>query len=403
MANPPSASVHSSALPLPFAKAWPWTAFVALIFLVNYGSRSALSPLLVSVEVDMQVSHSQATSLLMLQGLGFSLALAFSGFVMGWVRPARVAVFSVVASGTVLLFMPQVTTLGQGQTVFFMFGLCAGMYFPAGMATLASLVFPADWGKAVGIHELAPNTGFILMPLLMQLALNYTDWRGAFTLVGAAMIIVGLSFLFFGRGGQVCTPPTSFGGSAKVLRIPRTWIFALLLSICMVGEFSIYSVLQLYLVSEGGFSPEKANVILSLSRAVTPLAVFAAGFAADAFNPVRLVRFCLLAHGIALGLMALDHTVLALSGVALQAFSIAFSFPALFKVMGNCTPLEEQPLLLSLTMPVAGLVSAGMVPWFLGFCGEFFSFGAGFLVMGIVSLLSMLPLSSLNVPKTDSL
>lgn len=390
-------------LPLPFAKAWPWTAFVALIFLANYGARSALSPLMVSIETDLHISHAQATSLLMLQGIGFSVALGISGFIMSFIRPARMAVFSLVAGGAALLFMPLVTTLLQGQILFLLFGLMAGLYFPAGMATLSSIVFPQDLGKAVGIHELAPNLGFIFMPLLMQLALNYTDWRGAFACVGLTIIVIGLSFLCFGRGGQHCTPPASFAGSTRLLRSPRTWWFAILLGICLVGEFTIYSVLQLYLVNDLGFSPEKANLILSLSRVITPLAVFGAGFAADVFNPVRLLGACLFVHGVALGLMGLQHIYLALGGVVLQAFSIAFSFPALFKIMSNCFEADEQPLLLSFTMPLAGLAATGLMPWFLGLCGQYASFGLGFAIMGLLSLLSIAALVPLRRTKKGGL
>ena len=38
---------------LPFRKALPWTAFVALLFLLNYMSRSTLTPLLVPLERDL--------------------------------------------------------------------------------------------------------------------------------------------------------------------------------------------------------------------------------------------------------------------------------------------------------------------------------------------------------------
>lgn len=376
-------------LPLPFAQAWPWTAFVALIFLANYGARSALSPLLVSIELDLHISHSQATSLLMLQGIGFSIALGFSGFIMSLLRPAHMAVLSLVGGGSALMLMPLVESLDQGRTLFFVFGFMAGLYFPAGMALLNSIVFPKDLGKAVGIHELAPNIGFIIMPLLMQLALTYTDWRGAFSYVGITMILIGLSFLFFGRGGQQCTQPASIAGSAKLLRTPSTWLFALLLTMCLVGEFTIYSVLQLYLVNDSGYSPEKANIIMSLSRLVTPIAVFAAGFAADSFTPITLLRYSLLLHGVALVLMSLEHSTLALSGVCLQSFSIAFSFPVLFKIMSNCIPIQNQPLLLSFTMPMAGIIATGLIPWLLGLCGEYTSFGLGFAILGVLSALSV--------------
>ena len=37
-------------VPMPFRTALPWAGFVALLFLLNYMSRSTLTPLLVSIE-----------------------------------------------------------------------------------------------------------------------------------------------------------------------------------------------------------------------------------------------------------------------------------------------------------------------------------------------------------------
>ena len=40
-------------VPMPFRTALPWAGFVALLFLLNYMSRSTLTPLLVSIEKDL--------------------------------------------------------------------------------------------------------------------------------------------------------------------------------------------------------------------------------------------------------------------------------------------------------------------------------------------------------------
>ena len=166
-------------VPMPFRTALPWAGFVALLFLLNYMSRSTLTPLLVSIEKDLGIGHAQATSLLLMQSAGFSSALAVSGFLLSRFKPRQIAAIPLGIAGCILLLMPLVHTLGQARLVFVAFGLGVGFYFPAGMATLSSLVFPKDWGKAVAIHELAPNTGFILIPLLAQAGLIFTDWRGS--------------------------------------------------------------------------------------------------------------------------------------------------------------------------------------------------------------------------------
>lgn len=379
--------------PMPFRAALPWAGFVALLFLLNYMSRSTLTPLLVSIERDLGVGHAQATSLLLMQSAGFSAALAVSGFLLSRFKPRQVATVPLATAGCVLMLMPLVETLAQARAVFVAFGLGVGFYFPAGMATLASLVYPKDWGKAVAIHELAPNTGFILIPVLAQAGLLFTDWRGVFAIMGALMICTGTAFLVWGRGGNTRTDAPSFKGCGGLLRTRASWVVALLLTVSMIGEFSIYSILQIYLVGAVDFSPKEANLVLSASRLAMPLVVIAAGWAADRYDAGRIVRACFLLHAAALCLMSVDASlsrIPALGGVILQAGSMAFIFPPLFKVFSQRFSAGEQPVLLSISMPIAGLVSAGGVPFFIGYCGEYYSFGLAFLIIAALSVASAL-------------
>ena len=381
---------------LPFRKALPWTAFVALLFLLNYMSRSTLTPLLVPLERDLGVGHAQATSLLLMQSIGFSLSLAVSGFLLSRITPRRIAAVPLMLAGGVLLTMPLVQHIGQARMVFLAFGVCAGFYFPAGMATLSSLVLPKDWGKAVSIHELAPNTGFILIPLLAQAALMATDWRGAFAGMGELMICGGGAFLLWGRGGdQLCSSP-SFKGCRELAQNSGSWAVALLLTVSMIGEFSIFSTLQIFLVNAADFTPDTANLMISGSRLLTPVVVIAAGWAADRFSPGRIVRLCFILHAIALLLMSQDNLPLVVAGVVLQAASMAFVFPPLFKLFAACFPANVQPVLLSLCMPVAGLISAGGIPFLIGYCGEFYTFSTAFILIAFLSLLSAWSVSLLH-------
>lgn len=383
-------------LPMPFSKAWGWAFFVALLFLLNYMARSTLSPVMVSLEQDLNIGHAQATSLLLMQGIGFACTQGVAGFIVGRIPPARVAASSLILMGFCLMSMLLISSLWQARLIFLFFGFSAGLYFPAGMATLGSLVYPADWGKAVGIHELAPNVGFILIPLVAQAALLYTSWKGVFAIMGLATLLTGLAFLLWGRGGTKPTAAPSFKGSAEILRNPATWMISLLLAVSISGEFSVFSVLQLFLVSESGYDPQTANGLLSLSRLATPLAVFFGGWAADHWRSLHILRWCLLIHALALACMASGQSVLILTGGCVQALSIAVCFPSLFKAISACFPMDKQPILLSMTMPPAALVSAGIMPWFFGLCGQYATFGWGFLTLAAISMLSVLSLPYLR-------
>ena len=126
-----------------------------------------------------------------------------------------------------------------------------------------------------------------------------------------------------------------------------------LLAISCIGEFSVYSILQVYLVQDAHFSPAGANVAIAAARILTPAAVVIGGVVADRKNPYVVLAGGLVLHALALALMCLPSDFSALTGMGLQAFSIALLFPSLFKAMALSFPADRQALVMSLTMPLA--------------------------------------------------
>ena len=387
---------HPSLPPYDFRRALPWTAFVAMLFWLNYSGRATLSPLLVSVERDLEIGHAAATSLLFMQSLGFCIAQFMCGFLLSRVLPRSMTAFSLIFSGLAFLFMPLAHSLNVARPIFFAFGFFAGFYFPAAMSTLSSLVYPGDWGKAVAVHEFAPNVGFICIPLVAQALLLSLSWQGVFFCVGLSLLCGGLAFAAFGRGGRSHAAPPSFRGVHDIVWNPAAWALMALLAISCIGEFSVYSILQVYLVQDAHFSPAGANVAIAAARILTPAAVVIGGVVADRKNPYVVLAGGLVLPALALALMCLPSDFSALTGMGLQAFSIALLFPSLFKAMALSFPADRQALVMSLTMPLASLIAAGLAPMFLGWCGEIWSFRAGLAALGAASLLSLLAVRLLS-------
>ena len=176
-----------------------------------------------------------------------------------------------------------------------------------------------------------------------------------------------------------------------MVRDPALGAIVILLAIATIGEFSVFSVLQIYLVGEQGFRPGTANIVISLARLVTPLAVVIGGWAADRRDVYRVVGIGLTVHAVALGLMCVPGArTPALIGVGMQAASIAVLFPSIFKAMAQAFPADRQPVLMSLSMPVSSVISAGLAPLFLGWCGEYLSFAVGFATVAVASLVGLI-------------
>ncbi len=375
-----------------FAAALPWVGLVGLLFFVNYGSRAVLAPLLLPLEADLGLNHAQATRLLFLMACGFTVSLAASGFLLSRIAPRRMAAFSCMATGAVLMGMSFVHDHATARYMFVLMGLAAGLYFPAGMATLGSLARQRDWGKAVSIHELGPNLSFVAVPLLAEAGLRVTDWRGVLLAVGVVGMLTGIVFAWIGRGGRTMAEPPSVRGLSGVLRSPLTWLFAWLLAVGVAGEYAVYSVLPLHLVDEMGLAPGSANGLLAASRAVTPFAALAGGWVADRMGARRTIAASLGLTGLSLLAMAVPSSLVVTAGMTVQGAMTAFIFPAIFKELARCWPAGYQPTVLCIATPVSSLIGTGAAPALLGMAGQSWSFSGGFVLLGLLALATIIPL-----------
>ena len=75
---------------------------------------------------------------------------------------------------------------------------------------------------------------------------------------------------------------------------------------------------------------------------------------------------------------------------------MAFVFPPLFKVFAQSFSPNEQPILLSLTMPVAGLISAGGIPFFIGLLRRILHVRPRFLTIAAMSVASAVSVAYLK-------
>ena len=87
--------------------------------------------------------------------------------------------------------------------------------FPPELPSLTDLVPPEHWGKAVAIHELAPNLGFVTAPLLVRGLFEILLLAGCSGPMGSWSILTGLIFIFLGRGGDVKGEAPRLQGNAE--------------------------------------------------------------------------------------------------------------------------------------------------------------------------------------------
>ncbi len=384
---------------------WPHVGpvlFLALIFCINFTSRIILSPLLPTVERDLGISHSQAGLFFLLITAGYFAALLGSGFLSSWLTHRRTIILSSAAVGIALLGISFIKSLWGIRLGLLSLGLASGLYLPSAIATITSLVGSRHWGKAIAIHELAPNLAFIAAPLVSEVFLRWFSWRVVLTLLGGTSVILSLAFARFGRGGEFPGETPASGSFIIFFREPSFWIMVILFGLGITSNMGIFAMLPLYLVTEREMDQNWANTLVALSRVSGLGMAFVAGWASDRLGPKRTIAGSLLLTGITTVLLGLMPGLWVVVAVFLQPALAGCFFPAGFAALSEIGPASSRNVAVSLTVPIGMLLGAGAIPMFIGIMGDKGSFALGFILVGVLILTGAVLSFCLKLPSETS-
>ena len=160
-----------------FQKALPALIFLTAMFLLNFMTRTVLSPLLSELEADLAISHAQAGRLFLFLALGVSLGSFANGLVSKRISHRATVSASAFFAGLMLMAASRALSYPLFAAGLFLLGLFSGLYFPSALAAITSYVRKPDWGKAIGVHDSAASLSFILIPLFAELILLAGNWR----------------------------------------------------------------------------------------------------------------------------------------------------------------------------------------------------------------------------------
>lgn len=383
-----AAAVGSAQAGSEFRKVLPWIILVSMMFLLTYLDRAMFGPLLSALEKEFDISHAASTRFLFFISIGYSASMFLSGFSSSRIRPRVMVSGSIIGCGLVLLGISAATSTVLLSVLFVLLGVAAAQYFNGGLSTMRSLVRPAEWSKAISVHEIGPNASFFLGPILAEVGASLLGWRGVVAFMGWLSIVAGIVFYFIAKGGEYPAAPVSFKGLKAVLREPKLWLFTWLMGIAISGEFAPYSVLGLHMENERSLGGDSAAMLLSLSRIAAPFAVLCGGVITARLGTRRTLIICLSAYAAGMFLMAMPFFPLFVLGMFIQPVLTAMVFPPIFTLLAESFPVNIQPLLLAVGMPLASFMGVGFMPFALGLWGEYASFKAGFVMMGCLVGLS---------------
>jgi NNP family nitrate/nitrite transporter-like MFS transporter len=360
--------------------------FLTSLFFINFISRIIQAPLLPNIEEELGLTHAAATSLFLSISSGYFIALIGSGFVSSRLQHRGTIILSMLALGAALFG----TALSKGvlgiRIGLVGVGMAAGLYLPSGIATLTGLIHAKHWGKAIAIHELAPNISFVTAPLIAEAMLLRFSWQDVFWVLGVSACLLGVIYARYGRGGRFPGDPPSPGAIRSLLSEASFWIMVLLFSLGVSSSLGIFTILPLYLVTEHGLERDWANTLIALSRISGLGIAFVSGWATDRFGAKNTLGIVLLVTGISTVLLGLLPSNWVPVIVFIQPMVAVCFFPAAFATLASVGPPKARNIAVSFTMPAAILVGGGAVPTAIGFVGDTYSFALGISLAGCITL-----------------
>lgn len=367
------------------------------VFFLNFICRIVMAPLMPEVEHSLGLSHAQAGSLFLPLTLGYFLTCMGSGFVSSRLGHRKTIIFSALATGAALGALSQTGGIGWLRSGMLFLGLGAGLYLPSGLATLTSLVNPAHWGKAMAVHELAPNLSFFLAPLVAIGLLEMFSWRGAVGVMGTASLGWGLCFARWGRGGDFAGQAPNLTNLRVLTSLPAFWIMILFFSMGVGGSLGIYNILPLYLVNERGMSQDWANLLVAFSRITGMGASFLSGWATDRLGPRKALAAIFSVSGVLIVGLGVAHGNWLVLFLFLQLMAAVCFFPAGFSALARIGPESVRSVTISFAVPPAFVLGGGVLPAGIGYLGEMHSFGWGIGLTGVLFFLMLLLLPWLRL------
>ncbi len=373
---------------LRFGARLPGIVFLTGIFFFNFLARFIWSPLLVSIEQDLSIRHTQAGSLFLMVTIGYFGGLVLSGHLSARFNHQKTVVISSLACALAMIGAALSPSLPWLWLALIGIGFATGIYLPTGIASLTYRLRTSDFGKAFALHEMAPSLGFIAGPLLAEALLGRSSWRGVLLPIALGLLISGLWYRVKPWTGDMRGEPLSLRNMRFVASRPALWFMSLPFMLGVGANVGVFSMLPLYLQTERGMDQTVTHLILSASRFAALFSVLVTGWAVARFNARTVAAVTLLLTGAAtaaLGFFPNDWMWLPLF---LQSLLASAFFPPAFSILTSIVPVSYRNLIVAVIMPLSMLLGGGGIPTLIGAFGDAGMFYAGFILTGILAAAS---------------
>lgn len=357
---------------------------LTFIFFLHFMGRHLAGPLLPAMEEDLGIGHAVGGLFILCLGTGFFISQLAAAFLNARFGYRRCVLLSLWGTAVTMALVGITGSAWALFPAFFGLGLTGGLYVPSGIALISVIVRPQDWGKAMGIHELAPNLALILTPFFATAAVTTLSWRSGYLVLSGFLAVMGGVYFRWGMDAPGRASFPDLHRIRDIVRKPAFWALGVLLSLAVGVETGVYAVLSLFLVHERGFDLATANQLLGLSRIPGLAMVLISGWITDRLSPHLTLRLALSLTGGSVIVLGLGPHAIVAPAIFIQAAAAACLFPPILSAASGISTPENRSLTLSLSLAVAPVLGGGLMPAGIALAGELGSFGLGLAAAGIL-------------------
>jgi len=359
--------------------------FMWFVWILNFTTRSILSPVLPLIEDEFNVTHARATSIFTFTALGYAPTVFFSSVYTKMLGHRKSVMLSIVLLGLACLAIPLVHIFNLFYAITLVLGVGAGLYIPAVIPLLTEYYEEKDWGKVIAVHDSGAQISIAVTPFLALLLLLFLPWRGIFLVLGLALLCCAAIFYANSEETHVLGSPRYFRW--ELLKSKPLWIVALIWTFMTGSTMGLYYVAPLYLTKELGLTVQKANTIFGISRIGGAIVGISSGFLVDRFRSDKFVLPLVVVTGLLTMLVAVKDVWWIQVFLFFQAVISAAFYPISLVRVSRMFDAESrgQAIGFLITLGVVGLAT---IPYLLGVSGDLISFRVGFVALGALTALS---------------
>jgi NNP family nitrate/nitrite transporter-like MFS transporter len=353
---------------------------------LNSCGRTILAPILPLIEEEFHTSHARASSVVTLVFLGYAFSLFFSAVLSSRIGSRKIIAVYLAVSGIALLSVAFVESFAPLSLIGLVLGLSAGLYLPTAIPTLTQHYGERLWGRVICIHDSAPPTSTLVVPLVVLFFLSFMPWRTMFIFLAVPYFVCSALCAWKVEDTRVSGTHRYF--RTRLMKNRLVWSSAVVWAFAAGAYFGIYFIIPLYLTKELGLPVSEANRIFGISRIGGMVTGICAGFFVNRLSVRRMALAFLVATGaLTMCLVVRDLTLLK-GFLFLQATVAPAFFPISIVFISQTFSVEERGEVMGYLGAFASVFGIGVVPYLLGLCGDLVGFRIGIFLLGFLTILS---------------